>query len=1308
MSDPLIEDAFRELVARGLIAAQPAPCALPAGNIDRRTEDARASWQITLTDGTPAKLVLGRNLKSLAARHAAFAGACPGLATTMLFHVQLAGIEALAETFFAGATFETVVRGGLLAPVAIRDALEKVCQSLAATEEPSNDTARQEEWQAWSEALLALPFWQSHDRELLSTSLLPALYAKLSAVPSTTRWTNGDFLPANILLNSAGAARLIDVEFAQRTHFFTEDAVRFRVLSPLLLEQTELDIETVLPPPDLDWHLYFWLRQLRLEAQHNTPAYFDRVRPSRLALIRSLAEEVLALDMSQWSVPGVRVDHSVEDIRWEGDVDKTASITGWCFSPAGMQLRQVVAMNAAGRQVAAATPQSRPDVQQHYGGSEALHSGYTLTFKPTNPPSLIRLCAVFDQGTRVPIKTLSAADFPRGIFWDRYADWAEKHDPAPPPPDKTAGNSSLFFSVLLPVFRTPDTVLHECIGSVLNQYHQRWDLCIVDDGSASPEITKALALYVQNDARIRVKTFQQNQGISRATNEALWLAKGDFIVLLDHDDVLRPHALAELAAELARRPELDALYSDEDKITADGRRLMPFLKPDFSPEFLRGVMYPGHVLCVRTAVARKVCFDPAFDGVQDFEFFLRVSEQTKQIGHVPRILYHWRQTAASSALHGNVKGNMDDKQVAAVQDHLRRIGDPRRAVATGGHRVRLETDTPPAFVLIPSAASHNPLPPLTATARLTRAEVLIFLPPNLDAEASLHLEELAALASLPDSGCVAPVWLDSANRVIESGRVGDTPVMQGFHPDSDGYNGSLRCNREVDALAPTCFAVRRALVTDLPADGPADWTVFCKHLRSRGLYHRVCAGARMRLPPSVPRYQPARSRPAGRPAFYNPHFDPRRADYTLASRPASDPAVSLRLHFNIDQPERWDQTPRSLIIRGWCFATPAIGVNAIRLRTNTGLEITGVVGLPRPDVKQSLNEAPHDRTGFEIRCTLPTGRLSLVFEAQLEDGTWHHLGTRTTETPRQYLPLWLGGGSWQDLMFFQMPAHMAYPPRPITMESFPIAASGGPRPRIAIVTPSYNQARFLPETIRSVLDQPGVECEYVVQDGGSTDGSAKCIQAHSSRLRAWASERDAGQADAIARGFAKTTGGTDDLMAWINSDDFYLPGALAYVADYFARHPDVDVLYGHRIVINEESKEIARWFLPAHDPEVLRLNDFVPQETMFWRRRIWDRVGGIDTSFKFAMDWDLLLRFQGAGAKIVRVPRFLACFRIHSDQKTSAQMHSVGQDEITLLRERTFGRSFPPAELEHHPVLLNYLRRSAFIEFAHKLGLRLG
>ena len=409
--------------------------------------------------------------------------------------------------------------------------------------------------------------------------------------------------------------------------------------------------------------------------------------------------------------------------------------------------------------------------------------------------------------------------------------------------------------------------------------------------------------------------------------------------------------------------------------------------------------------------------------------------------------------------------------------------------------------------------------------------------------------------------------------------------------------------------------------------------------------------------------------------------------------------------FHLDQPADWKRLPRCVIIRGWCFSADGKPVTGIRLRAKN-VTLAAVIGLPRPDVKAAMPDAPDDLTGFEIRGTLPSGRITVTLEAAFTEGAWQTFFSGPVEVERQVIPLWLGGGAWTELMFFQMPAHMAYPPRPVRVEKFPTVTPAPHQPNFSIVTPSYQQARFLDETLRSVLDQPGVNCQYVVQDGGSTDDSVNLIRHYASRLHSWESARDGGQADAIARGFARTSGGPDDVMAWINSDDYYQPGALAYVADYFARHPDVDVLYGHRIVVDEASREIARWFLPKHDEAVLRLNDFVPQETMFWRRRVWDRVGGLEASFKFAMDWDLLLRFTAAGARIVRVPYFLACFRVHPAQKTSAAMHHTGQREITLLRERSQGRAFPIAELETSPVLLRYLRRSARIEFLWKLGLR--
>ena len=138
-----------------------------------------------------------------------------------------------------------------------------------------------------------------------------------------------------------------------------------------------------------------------------------------------------------------------------------------------------------------------------------------------------------------------------------------------------------------------------------------------------------------------------------------------------------------------------------------------------------------------------------------------------------------------------------------------------------------------------------------------------------------------------------------------------------------------------------------------------------------------------------------------------------------------------------------------------------------------------------------------------------------------------------------------------------------------------------------------------------------------------------------------------------------------------------MTGALQFVGEYFATHDRVDVIYSHRIIIDEDGQELGRWILPPHDQEAIRNFDYVPQETLFWRKSLYEAVGGIDSSFQFAMDWDLLLRFIRAGARFSRVPYFLACFRVHAKQKTQTLSEVVGEREKAWLmaREHPAGRN---------------------------------
>lgn len=204
---------------------------------------------------------------------------------------------------------------------------------------------------------------------------------------------------------------------------------------------------------------------------------------------------------------------------------------------------------------------------------------------------------------------------------------------------------------------------------------------------------------------------------------------------------------------------------------------------------------------------------------------------------------------------------------------------------------------------------------------------------------------------------------------------------------------------------------------------------------------------------------------------------------------------------------------------------------------------------------------------------------------------------------------------------------------------------------VSIVTPSYNQARFLEETMRSVLEQDYPHIEYIVVDGGSTDGSREIIEKYANRLAWWVSEKDRGQTDAINKGFARARG---EVLAWLNSDDTYQPGAIREAVEFLRANPQVGLVYGDANYIDEHGRVIGRF--PAAQTDYRRLRQgyvHIPQQSAFFRGDLWRKVGPLDDSFYFAMDYDLWVRLAHE-APIVYLPRVWANFRLHSDAKTIA------------------------------------------------------
>jgi glycosyltransferase involved in cell wall biosynthesis len=261
------------------------------------------------------------------------------------------------------------------------------------------------------------------------------------------------------------------------------------------------------------------------------------------------------------------------------------------------------------------------------------------------------------------------------------------------------------FSVLMPVFNTPEFLLRHAIESVREQLYTRWELCIADDASTEAHVWRVLEEYARLDERIRIVRREHNGHISAASNTCLDMAGGEFVAFLDHDDELAPHALYMVATALHEKPWLDMFYSDEDKIDENGQRFDPYFKPDWNPDLFTAQNFVCHLAVYRADVARRAGgFRVGFEGSQDWDLALRISESipASHICHIPHVLYHWRAAAGSTALTIDEKPYAMEAGLAAVRDHFVRAGNQTIvSKATPTHlRVRYALPSPPPFVSI--------------------------------------------------------------------------------------------------------------------------------------------------------------------------------------------------------------------------------------------------------------------------------------------------------------------------------------------------------------------------------------------------------------------------------------------------------------------------------------------------------------------------------------------------------------------------------------------------------------------------------
>lgn len=452
---------------------------------------------------------------------------------------------------------------------------------------------------------------------------------------------------------------------------------------------------------------------------------------------------------------------------------------------------------------------------------------------------------------------------------ERYERWISEHEPDAAALLKQRKHWSVQppgpgISLLVPVHDTPVEFLEAMFASVQAQTYPNWELCLVDAGSTKVETTETLKRW--NDSRLRLARLDENFGIAENTNRALALSTGEFVALLDHDDLLAPFALHELALAIREHPLGDIFYSDEDRLDENGRRHSPFFKPEWSPELLYACMYIGHLTAYgRTLVDDLGGFRKEFDLSQDYDFALRATECAREIRHIPHVLYHWREHPASGSIGGKPEARKSN--LAALDDAMHRRNLPAEIIEySTANRARLEVlRWPRVSIVIPTDSEEraeaaatrlpvmsfyadleivivtnsrlaNSLAMIIGKSRAIRVvrydkpfnfsdkcnvgaaaatgKRLVFLNDDIEPQQRDWIENLIEPLENAEVGAVAPKLLYSSGTIQHAGLVTGVHGLVGtaFHRyagDSTVHVNFIQSMRDASAVSAACLAMRR-------------------------------------------------------------------------------------------------------------------------------------------------------------------------------------------------------------------------------------------------------------------------------------------------------------------------------------------------------------------------------------------------------------------------------------------------------------------------------------------------------------------
>ncbi|MEX0682114.1 MAG: glycosyltransferase [Dehalococcoidia bacterium] len=515
------------------------------------------------------------------------------------------------------------------------------------------------------------------------------------------------------------------------------------------------------------------------------------------------------------------------------------------------------------------------------------------------PMALVKKVANVRQWPAV-MRNLRRPQVPHMDLNAAYQIWLERYSITPERADRLRIEALTLtyrprISIVTPVYNPEVSWLRDAIDSVAGQVYDNWELCLADDGSTKPGIRELLEDYGSRDNRIKVSFAEQNAGISAASNRALAMATGEYVGLLDHDDVLTPDALYVVAKQLNERPEIDYIYSDEDKMELDGGRLDPFFKPDWSPDTLYCLNYATHFSVYRKSVLDGVGgFRLGFEGSQDWDLTLRVTELTDRVAHIARPLYSWRKVPGSAAAADDAKEYAHVAARKAIGEALERRGTPGQVLDgpyKGYYRVKYDIiGEPKVAIVIPTRDGLDMLRKCIDSIRTkssyTNYEIIIINnqssdpatlkyfdqfggrvidyphPFNYSAQMNLGVREAGAeyvlllnndtivmnddwIEAMLEYGQRADVGAVGARLLFPDGRVQHEGVYVGCggglagHIDHKGYYALGECVLNVSAVTAACMLVKASVYQEV---GGLDEELnvayndvdFCLRLRAAG------------------------------------------------------------------------------------------------------------------------------------------------------------------------------------------------------------------------------------------------------------------------------------------------------------------------------------------------------------------------------------------------------------------------------------------------------------------------------------------